>query len=155
MIVILIHRWHLLMRFQYYSELTKCDYLTIEWFMACKYGFAINPSCFERSNIRQQFQLFNKQRIIIFKRVITLSNNKNAVCYQLSPDIYSSSSSLSIVWNPIVYCSYFTDNFTDNCKFLSSVWIKVLSDKFTGAYTVWYLKRAGWLGPFLDCFDIL
>lgn len=57
MIVILIHRWHLLMRFQYYSELTKCDYLTIEWFIACKYGFAINPSCFQRSNIRQQFQL--------------------------------------------------------------------------------------------------
>lgn len=107
MIVILIHRWHLLMRFQYYSELTKCDYLTIEWFIACKYGFAINPSCFERSNIRQQFQLFNEQRIIIFKMVITLSNNKNAVCYQLSPDIYSSSSSLSIVWYPIVYCSYF------------------------------------------------
>lgn len=87
MIVILIHRWHLLMRFQYYSELTKCDYLTIEWFIACKYEFAINPSCFERSNIRQQFQLFNEQRIIIFKMVITLSNNKNAVCYQLSPDI--------------------------------------------------------------------
>lgn len=41
--MILIHRWHLLMRFQYYSELTKCDYLTIEWFIACKYGFAINP----------------------------------------------------------------------------------------------------------------
>lgn len=82
--MILIHRWHLLMRFQYYSELTKCDYLTIEWFIACKYGFAINPSCFQRSNIRQQFQLFNKQRIIIFKRVITLSNNKNAVCYQLA-----------------------------------------------------------------------
>lgn len=61
MIVILIHRWHLLMRFQYYSELTKCDYLTIEWFIACKYGFAINPSCFQRSNIRQQFQLFNSE----------------------------------------------------------------------------------------------
>lgn len=76
MIVILIHRWHLLMRFQYYSELTKCDYLTIEWFIACKYGFAINPSCFQRSNIRQQFQLFNKQWIIIFKMVITLSKIK-------------------------------------------------------------------------------
>lgn len=67
--------------------------------------------------------LGNNSNYLTNSELLSLRYNKNAVCYQLSPDIYSSSSSLSIVWYPIVYCSYFTDNFTDNCKILSSVWI--------------------------------
>lgn len=82
----------------------------------------LTPHAFGGQILGNNSNYLTNSELLSLKWALLFQNNKNAVCYQLSPDIYSSSSSLSIVWYPIVYCSYFTD-ITDNCKILSSVWI--------------------------------